>query len=120
MLGKRLKQLREERGMLQKELALSVGLSQQTISLYEAGKRNPDRDTLLKIARYFDCSTNYLLGHTNERSPAEKIKAAISGDPELADFWKEISQREDLQLLFRQTRDMSPKGVRQIIRIIKI
>ncbi|MDI3548175.1 MAG: hypothetical protein PWR10_1827 [Halanaerobiales bacterium] len=49
----------------------------------------------------------------------DKIKAALSDDPELADFWDKLSEREDLQLLFKQTKDMDPAGVRQIIRIIK-
>ncbi|WP_414713596.1 helix-turn-helix transcriptional regulator, partial [Schnuerera sp.] len=45
-IGNRLKQLRNEYGILQKDLAEQLNLSQQTISLYESNKRQPDYDTL--------------------------------------------------------------------------
>ncbi|MDI3548173.1 MAG: hypothetical protein PWR10_1825 [Halanaerobiales bacterium] len=115
----RLKKLRKEKGLYQKELAKIIGVSDGAIAMYETGKRTPDKEILDKLANYFDVSVDYLLGRTDERSPADKIKAALSDDPELADFWEKLSQREDLQLLFKQTKDMSPEGVRQIIRIIK-
>lgn len=119
MIGNRLKELRNDKGLLQKDLAEKLGLTQQTISLYESNKREPDYETLQKIANFFDVSTDFILCLTKERSPADKIKKALSDDPELANFWDKLSEREDLQLLFKQTKDMSPKGVKQVIRIIK-
>ena len=119
MIGNRLKMLRNENKLLQKELAEKLGLTQQTISLYESNKREPDYKTLQKIVNFFEVSIDYILENTNERSPADKIKSALSDDPELVDFWDKLSKREDLQLLFKQTKDMSPEGVKQIIRVIK-
>lgn len=119
MIGNRLKELRNDKDILQKELAEKLGLTQQTISLYESNKREPDYETLHKIANFFDVSTDYILGLTNERSSADKIKKAISDDPELVAFWDKLSKRPDLQLLFKQTKDLSPKAIHQVIRIMK-
>jgi transcriptional regulator with XRE-family HTH domain len=119
MIGERLKFLREEKGLRQSDLANKLGVSQQTISQYEKDVREPDSTMSKKIATFFGVSIDYLYGNSSERSPADKIKSALSSDPELADFWDKLSKREDLQLLFKQTKDMSPDGVKQIIRIIK-
>lgn len=73
MFGLRLKQLREQKNMLQKDLAEILNNTQQTISLYESGKREPDYETLKNIASYFNVSIDYLLGHTDDPSPHPKI-----------------------------------------------
>lgn len=119
MLSRRLKKLRKEKQISQKDLAKKLNLSPSTIAMYETEKRKPDSETLEKMSNYFDVSIDYLLGLTNERSSADKIKKAISADPELQDAWNQISQREDLQLLFKQTKDMDESSIRQVIRIIK-
>ena len=50
----KLKELRKEHKLSMKELGKILGLSESTISLYEAGKREPDIKTLIKMADYFD------------------------------------------------------------------
>lgn len=55
--------------MSQAELAEKLGVSQQTISKYERGTREPDNETLAKLAEIFDCSIDYLLGKTDIRNP---------------------------------------------------
>lgn len=60
---KRLKRLRELKGISQKELANELGnINQQTISNYEVGVREPDIQTLIKLADYFGVSIDYLVG----------------------------------------------------------
>ena len=59
--GKRLKELRIEKGLSQQKLGENLGFCNQTISFWEIGNREPDLDTLLKIAHYFDVSLEYLL-----------------------------------------------------------
>lgn len=54
----------------QQEVAAYLGISRQAYSNYEAGKREPDFETLLKLGEYFDCSVDYLLGTKND--PAHK------------------------------------------------
>lgn len=53
---------REKKGLTQNELADLLGVSQQTISKYENGTREPDIDTLINLSRIFNVSIDYLLG----------------------------------------------------------
>jgi transcriptional regulator with XRE-family HTH domain len=117
VFSKRLAELRSKNKMTQQELADKIGVSRGTIGMYEIGKRDPDTDTLIKIAKVFNVTTDHLLGNTP--TPADKISDSVSDDPELAKFWDELKEREDLQLLFKQTREMSPVDIKKIIRIIK-
>lgn len=66
-LGHRITALRLEKGLLQKELAISLRVSPATISNYEKGNHIPDPETLCKIADFFNVTTDYLLGRTNYR-----------------------------------------------------
>lgn len=68
--GKTLKELRNERNVTQKELAGLVGLSATGYAGYEQGHREPDLKTLVALARFFDVSTDYLLGLKDETSCA--------------------------------------------------
>ena len=61
----RLKELRKNRNITQLKLAMDLSLSQNSISRYEKGEREPDYGTLIKIADYFDVSTDYILERTN-------------------------------------------------------
>jgi len=68
ILAKRLRELREEKGLTQKELAQALGLnSKSTITNYEQNSRDPDYETLIKIAKYFEVSVDFLLGQTDKR-----------------------------------------------------
>lgn len=66
---KNLVKLRKELNMSQAELAEKLGVSQQTISKYERGTREPDNKTLIKLSEIFNCTTDYLLGRTNIQNP---------------------------------------------------
>ena len=62
MLGKKLKELREERGLTQKQLATALGLNSVTYLHYEKDQREPPLSLLVEFAKFFDVSTDYLLG----------------------------------------------------------
>ncbi len=116
----RLKELREEKHISRDELAKAVKLSYWAIAKYETGERTPDPETLQRLADFFGCSVDYLLGRTDDpHTPEQKIEAAISDDPELMAFWKELTHRQDLQLLFKQVRPLSPAAIKKIIKVIK-
>lgn len=57
--------LREKRGITQEQLANMVGISRAALSHYEKGRREPDYDTLSKIADFFKVSIDYLVGRTD-------------------------------------------------------
>lgn len=69
ILGKRIKKLREEAGLSQKELAKRLNISNTTLSQYETGQRVPSDDIKIKIAEFFNTTIDYLLGRTNQRDP---------------------------------------------------
>ncbi|MCL2054285.1 MAG: helix-turn-helix domain-containing protein [Oscillospiraceae bacterium] len=61
----RLKEIRESKGILQKDLAVNLNINASTLNQYENEKRQPNFKTLCAIADYFDCSIDYLLGRTD-------------------------------------------------------
>lgn len=63
--GHRLKELRQNADMTQKELAQLVGVSKSVISYYELGERAPSPDILIRFSRIFGISTDDLLGMTD-------------------------------------------------------
>lgn len=62
ILAKRLKELRIENNYSQKEIADMIGIAQVTYSHYELGKRSVSIQNLVKIAKIYNVSTDYLLG----------------------------------------------------------
>ena len=62
----RLKELREKRELLGKDLAKIMCVEPATITNWEKGNRFPKDDMLIKIADYFDCSLDYLLGRADD------------------------------------------------------
>ena len=72
IVGIRLKQLRETTGLSQAKFAKAIGgISQPLIARYETGDIFPSYPVLIKIADYFNVSTDYLLGRTD--NPAGKL-----------------------------------------------
>ncbi len=69
---KRLKGIRNEMGLTQKELAEILGVNQATVSYWEKGVSSPDFNTLKILANYFDVSVSYLLGEDNSASLSPK------------------------------------------------
>ena len=60
----RLRELRERRGITQLKLAMDLHMTQNTISRYESGEREPGISELVKLADYFGVSVDYLLERT--------------------------------------------------------
>ena len=61
----RLKEIRRNKGISQLKLAMDLNTSQNTISRYETGEREPGINELIKIADYFNVSIDYLVGRTD-------------------------------------------------------
>ena len=65
----RLKDLREDSDLTQRELADLLHIKQNTYSQYENGQRQLPLDCLITLAKYYKTSTDYILGLTDERNP---------------------------------------------------
>lgn len=63
--GEKIKDLRNERNLTLKAVALAVGLTRNAIANYEANTREPSLDVLKKLCDFFDVSADYLIGRTD-------------------------------------------------------
>lgn len=75
MIGERMKSLREQHGLSQAALANAIGIAQSSIGNYERGSRIPDSETIIALAKFFDVTSDYLLGLSNDPT---KIPSAVN------------------------------------------
>lgn len=101
---KKLKELRISAGISQQKLADVILVSQQSVNKYENHDIEPDINTLIKIADYFDVSVDYLIGRSNsESSPCQST-------------YKDISENEfNLIKMFRKLTKKQKELVTNII-----
>jgi len=85
-VGKVMSELRAERNMGQKELAILLNVSIGTISNYENNVHTPDPEMLGRIADIFGVTVDYLLGRTGYRCPPESLKRYITTDYTVSGF----------------------------------
>lgn len=72
-LGKRIKNLREEKNLTQKDLAKKLNIANSTLSQYETGQRVPSDEVKIKIAEFFQVTLDYLFGVTDNKEGYEYI-----------------------------------------------
>lgn len=84
----KLKELRIARGIQQKDLASTLGIGANTLSQYENGKREPDNNTLVQLADYFNVSVDYLLGRDEIKNPPQSD----------GNFTPTITERDELDI----------------------
>lgn len=139
-IGDRIIFLREKNNISQRKLAKDLGLSSGNISSYENNKRIPSTETVIALANYFNISTdwilkgesqvnNYNITPNKEMTLNENLESynkfdplveeSLKDDPELYSFWQTMMDREDLKLLFKKSKPLKPKTVKQIIAWIK-
>lgn len=79
----RIKQLREEHGKSQTDLAKYLGITPQAVSGYENGRRNPPTDVCQRIADFFFVSTDYVLGRSDTpgqvKPPSKTVRIPVLG-----------------------------------------
>ncbi len=116
--GEILKKLRIERGLSQKELTDRLAINRSTYARYETSSTQPDFDTLKLLAEFFNVTTDYLLGNTNNPAPIsqqEKDEAefqTFANNPTLEKWYKELpkSKEEDLEKLRKMWEILKDKG----------
>ena len=93
MFRTRLRELRETAGYKsQQAFADAFGVAQSTVGGWEAGKREPNYATTLKLANFFHVSVDYLLGQTDQKDMASTQTPTPTTGPS--------SSRENLQAAF--------------------
>ena len=108
MLSERLKSLRLEAKITQKEISNKLEIGQGTYARYEKGDRKPTGEILNKLANFFNVSTDYLLGNTDNKNSTKfeddleeslNTARAFSGKP-ISDHDREV-MREILTEMFK-------------------
>ena len=77
MLGRRLTELRRNTGISQKELGSYLGVSHYTISAYEKERSEPSDDLKVTMCKYFNVSSDYLLGLIDSPMPISRQETSI-------------------------------------------
>ncbi|MFA5300079.1 MAG: helix-turn-helix transcriptional regulator [Lutibacter sp.] len=114
----RLKQLREEKELSKRELAVKLGMPPSTYNDYEAGRTQPDLPKIVKIAEFFNVNADYLLGLSESRKrivlKREEFEHLIP--PEYKEQTRDLKwvELED----FCKERDLTAENVRIIIETV--
>ena len=100
----RIKNLREEFGMTQQELADKIDGAKSTIAMYEKGDRKPSLEVLVKLSETFNCSIDYILCKTDIRNIEDEFKFAYHKEieglteeeiKEALEFYKMVKNRKN-------------------------
>ena len=78
--GTKLKELRLQAGMTQKDLATKIGVTKSVVSYYELSERSPSPEILIKLANIFHVSADYLLGLDTKSKPMLDISGLDEED----------------------------------------
>ncbi|MFL0365336.1 helix-turn-helix domain-containing protein [Pseudobacillus sp. 179-B 2D1 NHS] len=100
-INNRIRELRKKSGLTQRELANKVNVSPQVISNWERNYTNPDHDDVKKLSEIFDCSSDYLLGisdNPDSESLNDPAFIAFTNDPELQNWYKELPKSPEDRL----------------------
>ncbi|CAL83938.1 helix-turn-helix transcriptional regulator [Clostridium botulinum] len=94
-IGERIKELREEKGINQLELSKILNVHKGSVSNWENNKRTPDADMLTKIADFFNCSVDYLLGNTDIKNKLNMSKLFSGAGGLKLDSFKELIEKDE-------------------------
>ena len=108
--GEIIRSFRTTNNMTQKELADKLSISPSTIGMYEQGRREPDLDTITKLADVFDISIDYLLGRENPDGDNSNYYI----NEETAKTAQEIFENRELRMLFDAARDADPEDLKAL------
>lgn len=89
MIGDTLKRLRTKKGLTSEELCSKIGIKGGSYRNYERNDRKPDYDTLVKLADFYNVSTDYLLGRPDAKAPADPIDKLMTVDEMEKDLLRE-------------------------------
>ena len=107
----RIKQLRKQKGLTQKEMAEAVGVGVSTIAMWESGKRTPSFKLLNDLSALFDKSIDYILGTSDDdRSP--KLNDA---QVEQLGTWEIQSELIDILRQYLQLDEYGKMNVRSLL-----
>lgn len=105
VLGYRLKLARQHKNMTQMEAAEKLGISNGTLSGYERNYRDPDTETLAKLAELYGVSVDWLTGRTDH--PSSNVVREKSEEDQIqriSDFYRELAKKYSIDIENPDTR----------------
>ncbi len=117
--GNRLKQLRNSKQLTQQDLAALMGLSRATIAGYESTGKQPDQEKTLWLADYFDVSTDYLLGRTDDPTPIRDINQDLYDEYNYTEELEALMADEPLRTEFQDYGEWTDEDKRNLLNFIK-
>lgn len=105
VLGYRLKLARQHKNMTQMEVAEKLGISNGTLSGYERNYRDPDTETLAKLAELYGVSVDWLTGRTDH--PNSNVVRKKSEEDQMqrkSDFYRELAKKYSIDIENPDTR----------------
>ena len=113
----RIRELREERGLTQRELAEAIGIDRTAIAKYETGASGAKSEMLEKLATFFGVSTDYLLGRTGIRSPAQDDPG--SEEAEIRAYLQQIKDDPSTRMMFDLAKGATLEEIRATVAFLK-
>lgn len=104
----RIKELREKKGITQKELANALNVTQTAITYWETGKREPSAEIIEKIATYFDVTPAYIMGWEDSKPENYYLNEKTTK------IAQDIFENKELRLLFDAARDAEPEDLEAV------
>ena len=96
----KIKELREEKGLSQLEVAKGIDTSQRNIGRWESGANEPSSSFVLKLAKYFNVSTDYLLGCEDDFGAVVNVTSQLTKpQSELLSVFNLLSEEEQYQVI---------------------
>ena len=105
-LGQKLKKLRTDKNLTQKDLADQLHVTFQTISKWENDENEPDIATLKELAKLYDCSVDYLISEDEKEQPKEEVKEEAAVTPAPVQTQTIIIHQKELHVCRRCNKDI--------------
>ena len=105
------KRLRSSSGLTQVEMAKKLGISRSTIGMYETGAREPDFETLEKIADFFNVDTDYLLGRTEQTTVLPETVGHYYLNDEARELAQFMFKNPEYKVLFDASRKVKKEDI---------
>lgn len=114
MLAKRLHMLRQQNKKTQADMASLLGITRQAYGYYEKGDREPDTESLSKLADYFEVSVDYLLGRTDNPEMHETNMSFFGGPEKYTP-----DEIEEMEAALKRYRAMKKKAAEVAEKTLK-
>lgn len=110
----RIKELRSEKNMNMRQTAMALDIPYTTYISYEKSEREPNSEMLIKLADFFNCSIDYLLGRTNQRINDDVLDKVNQIDDDLLEKYGNLYEAQKAQNIRDAKEALPPEDIQSI------